>query len=156
MKQSSLRLAYDAFLRAKSVYNQSMDETTLKEVSLYIEHAEDALKVARLNLDNDFYAAAVNRAYYAIFYAANALLATKKLARSKHSGVLAAFRQHFIKTGLLSAKLSEIYGQVMGDRHEGDYEILTALTKEDAEIDLRQAQRFVEEVKSWLRRGKWL
>jgi uncharacterized protein (UPF0332 family) len=143
-------------LQAERVYNQGMEEATLKEVFLYIEHAEDALKVARLDLDNDFYSAAVNRAYYAIFYAANALLATKKLARSKHSGVLAAFRQHFIKTGLLPTKLSEIYGQVMEDRHEGDYEILAALAKEDAEIDVRQAQRFVEEVKSWLRREKWL
>lgn len=138
------------------MYNRGMDETTLKEVALYIEHAEDALKVARLDLDNDFYTAAVNRAYYAIFYAANALLATKKLARSKHSGVLAAFRQHFVKTGLLPAELSEIYGQVMEDRHEGDYEILTALAKEDAEIDVRQAKHFVDEVKSWLRREKWL
>ncbi len=133
-----------------------MDAATRREVALYMEHAEEALKVARLNLDNDFYAAAVNRAYYAIFYAANALLATRKLARSKHSGVLAAFRQHFIKTGILPAKLSDIYGQVMEDRHEGDYEILAALTKEDAESDLRQAERFVEEVKSWLRKEKWL
>ena len=132
-----------------------MDESALREVTLYIEHAEDALETARLDLNSDFYAAAVNRAYYAIFYAANALLAVKKLARSKHSGVLAAFRQHFIKTGMLPVKLSEIYGQVMEDRHEGDYEILTALSKEDAEIDIRQAQYFVDEVKSWLRKEGW-
>ncbi len=87
-----------------------MDEIALKEVALYIENANEALSVAQLNLDNDFYAAAINRAYYAIFYAANALLSTKKLARSKHSGVLSAFRQHFIRTGLLSVELSEIYG----------------------------------------------
>ncbi len=143
-------------LRGENVYNQDMDETTLREVALYIEHAEDALKVARLDLDNDFYAAAVNRAYYAIFYAANALLATRKLARSKHSGVLAAFRQHFIKSGLLPVELSEIYGQVMEDRHEGDYEILTALDKEDAVTDVKQAQHFVEEVRRWLQKGGWL
>jgi uncharacterized protein (UPF0332 family) len=43
----------------------------------------------------------VNRAYYAIFYAANAMLATKGLERSKHSGVIATFRQHFVKTGMV-------------------------------------------------------
>lgn len=106
-----------------------MDEATFKEVALYIENADESLSVAQLNLDNDFNAAAINRAYYAIFYAANALLATKKLARSKHSGVLSAFRQHFIKTGLLSSELSEIYGQVMDDRHESDYEIMSATSK---------------------------
>ena len=133
-----------------------MDEITLKEVALYIENADEALSVAKLNLDNDFYAAAINRSYYAIFYAANALLATQKLARSKHSGVLSAFRQHFIKTGIVSTELSEIYAQVMDDRHEGDYEILAATSKKDAEIDLLQARLFVDEVKAWLRREKWL
>jgi len=133
-----------------------MDEVTQKEVILYIENADEALNVAQLNLDNDFYAAAINRAYYAIFYAANALLATKKLARSKHSGVLSAFRQHFIKTGLLASELSEIYGQIMDDRHEGDYEIITATSKEDAEIDVKQARHFANVVRKWLKDGGWL
>jgi uncharacterized protein (UPF0332 family) len=133
-----------------------MDEVTFKEVVLYIENADESLSVVQLNLDNDFYAAAIDRAYYAIFYTANALLATRKLARSKHSGVLSAFRQHFVKAGLLSSELSEIYGQVMDDRHEGDYEILAATSKEDAEIDLSQARHFVAEVKTWLRREEWL
>ena len=44
----------------------------------------------------------------------------------------------------------------MDDRHEGDYEILAATSKEDAEIDLKQARNFVEEAKVWLRREKWL
>ncbi len=133
-----------------------MDEATFKEVALYVENADESLSVAQLDLDNDFNAAAINRAYYAIFYAANALLATKKLARSKHSGVLAAFRQHFVKTGLLPSVLSEIYGQVMDDRHESDYDIMSATSREDAVIDIQQARHFVDEVRAWLRREKWL
>lgn len=133
-----------------------MEEITRKEVMLYLENADESLSAAQLSLDNDFYSAAINRAYYAIFYAANALLSTKKLARSKHSGVLAAFRQHFIKTGLLSSDLSEIYGQIMDDRHAGDYEIITATSKEDAEIDLKQAKYFVTVVREWLQKEGWL
>ena len=133
-----------------------MVDVARKEVALYIENAKEALRAAQLNLDNDFYTTAVNRAYYAIFYAANALLATKKLARSKHSGVLAAFRQYFIKTRILASELSEIYGQVMDDRQEGDYEIITATSKEDAEIDILQARNFVDEVSAWLQEGDWL
>ena len=133
-----------------------MDEATFKEVALYIENADESLSVAQLDLDNGFNAAAINRAYYAIFYAANALLATEKLARSKHSGVLAAFRQHFIKTGLLPSELSEIYGLVMDDRHESDYDIMSATSTEDAVIDIQQARHFVDEVRTWLQREKWL
>ncbi|GAB4396486.1 MAG: HEPN domain-containing protein [Anaerolineales bacterium] len=133
-----------------------MDETFREEVALYVESADESLKVAQLNLENDFYAAAINRAYYAIFYAANAVLATQNLARSKHSGVLAVFRQYFIKTEVLPTELSVIYGQVMEDRQEGDYEIMTAASKDDAAYDLHQAQYFVEQVKTWLRKENWL
>jgi uncharacterized protein (UPF0332 family) len=57
-----------------------------------------------LALAHDDYVTAVNRAYYATFYSANALLSTKGLERSKHSGVIAAFRQHFSRRAL--SKLS--------------------------------------------------
>ncbi len=133
-----------------------MDETTRKEILLYLENAQESLSVAQLNLDNDFYPAAINRAYYAIFYAANAALATKKILRSKHSGVLAAFRQYFVKTGVFSSELSDIYGQLMEDRHESDYGLITAMSKEDAMIDLHQAKQFVEAVEALLGKEGWL
>jgi hypothetical protein len=38
----------------------------------------------------------------------------------------------------------------MEDRHEGDYELITAISKEDGEIDLRQASQFIEVVEAWL------
>ena len=43
-------------------------------------------RTAQFNLENDFYGVAINRAYYAFFYAATALLLTLDLTRSKHSG----------------------------------------------------------------------
>ena len=42
------------------------------------------------------YRAAVNRAYYAIFSTTNAVLLSKHIERSKHSGVASAFIQNFI------------------------------------------------------------
>nr|MBC8447516.1 HEPN domain-containing protein [Chloroflexota bacterium] len=50
-----------------------------REVALYADRARQMLVVAACNLDNAFYASAINRAYYAIFYAANAMLATQGL-----------------------------------------------------------------------------
>jgi uncharacterized protein (UPF0332 family) len=97
-------------------------------------------------LEDGDYITAVNRAYYAIFYAANALLATKGLERSKHSGVTAAFRQHFVKTGLIEAEYSRFYGAAMDDRHEGDYELESALDYNKARQDLDWAERFVARI----------
>lgn len=44
----------------------------------------------------------------------------------------------------------------MDDRHESDYEIINATSKEDAEIDLHQARHFVDTVHEWLHQGDWL
>jgi uncharacterized protein len=73
------------------------------QVAKYLARARQALSAGELSLAHGDYITAINRAYYAIFYSANALLSTKGLERSKHSGVIAAFRQHFIKTGLIEA-----------------------------------------------------
>jgi len=100
--------------------------------------------------DRRGHATAVNRAYYAIFYAANALLATKGLERSKHSGVIAAFRQHFVKTGLIETEYSRFYGAAMDDRHEGDYEVESVLDYDKAERDLGWAERFIVRIEAAL------
>jgi uncharacterized protein (UPF0332 family) len=133
-----------------------METSQSEEIKLYIENAQEMLDVARLMLANDFYTSAINRAYYAIFYAANALLATKDVSQSKHSGVIGAFRQHFVKSGLIAPQYSKIYGRAMEDRHESDYDLEAPITKEDAEENIIGAEKFVEEAQKWLKQERWL
>jgi uncharacterized protein (UPF0332 family) len=123
---------------------------------LYMENAHEVLDVARLNLGNDYYGSACNRAYYAVFYAASALLFSKGMSFGKHSAVLSAFRQHFIKTSELDVKWSEIYQRIMSHRQIGDYDINLRVEKEQAVGDVRDAQAFVEEVEQWLRKQNLL
>ena len=133
-----------------------MESSQRTEIALYLENAQEMLVVARLMLNNDFYTSTINRAYYAIFYAANALLITKNLSSNKHSGVISAFRQHFVKTGLISPEYSAIYGQVMGNRHTSDYELESPITKETAKLDLTDAEIFVAAITQWLRMQGWI
>lgn len=139
-----------------------------QEVVLYIRHAHQMLEVAAHNLADGFYGSAVNRAYYTIFYTANApsewrflksdeaLLATKGLSRSKHSGVIAAFRQHFVKSGSIETKYGNIYGRVMDDRHTSDYDVGAAIEPDRASTDLQDARRFVHRVERYLQERNWL
>ena len=126
------------------------------EVILYVNHARQMLEVADHNLADGFYGSAINRAYYAIFYAANALLATQGLSRSKHSGVIAAFRQHFVKPGLIEVEYSDIYGRVMENRHVSDYEIALPIDPSVTADDLRDARRFVSRIEKYLHGEGWL
>ncbi len=55
--------------------------------------AEQSRSAARLLIDNGFLAEAISRAYYAMFYAATALLHSEGIAVSKHSAVIAKAEQ---------------------------------------------------------------
>lgn len=118
----------------------------------YMEAAREMLDVARENLGNNHINSACNRAYYAVFYAASALLFSKGKTFGKHSAVLAAFRQDFIKTGELDKKFSDDYEFVMDSRHTADYMLYDSLDNEDAGLVLAKAHGFVEEVEKWLQK----
>ena len=117
---------------------------------LYMQNAQEMLDVARESLSNGHGSSACNSAYYGVFYAASALLHSKGKSYGKHSAVLAAFRQYFIKTGAFDKKWSDDYEFIMGGRHTADYDLYDTMDKEDVEIVLAKAQGFVEEVKKWL------
>ena len=127
-----------------------------REVLLYMGQAQRMLDVAANNLAADFFGSAVNRAYYAVFDAANALLATRDISRSRHSGVIAAFREFFVRPGFIEAEYSDVYGQVMDDRNVSDYEINLAIDAQTAAKDLEDARRFVARVEQLLRQDGWL
>lgn len=132
------------------------ESTDRETVKTYLGAAHEALAGSQYNLDGGYYAIAVNRAYYAAFYAANALLATRGLARGKHSGTISAFRQSFVKPGLIEAGYSDIYGSLMDDRHIGDYDMDTKIEPEQAESDVQSARKFVARIETYLRQEGWL
>ena len=79
--------------------NESDQRTEL--IRYWWSQAEESLKSARRELDAANYNFAVNRIYYAAFYAASAALLERQLTFKKHSGVRSAFHQQFINTHLL-------------------------------------------------------
>jgi uncharacterized protein (UPF0332 family) len=108
------------------------------------------MRSARFNLDGGFYGVAVNRAYYTFFYAATALLLTLDLTRSKHSGVLAAFREHFVKPGTFSIQDSQAYGEALELRNVTDYEMLGKVDENQARGVVENAERFVRDCEAYL------
>jgi uncharacterized protein (UPF0332 family) len=130
--------------------------TDRQTAKIYLDAANEALEGSQYNLDGGYYGIAVNRAYYAVFYAANALLATKGLARGKHSGTVSAFRKTFVKPGLIEPEYSDIYGSLLDDRHVSDYDMDSTIDPARAETDLKGARQFVSRVETYLREEGWL
>ena len=64
-----------------------------------LEKARSSLDAAKWLLKGTYPDFAASRVYYAMFYVAQAVLEGEGLAFSKHSAVIAAFGQHFARTG---------------------------------------------------------
>lgn len=64
--------------------------------------ARATLEEATLLLERGMLVGALNRVYYAAFYAARALLATRQLDSSRHGGVISLFQEHFVRTALVA------------------------------------------------------
>jgi len=123
---------------------------------LYMSNAQEMLNVANENLGASHYSSACNRAYYAIFYAASALLYSKGLSYGKHSAVISAFRQHFIKTGEFDKKWSKAYEFIMSSRQVSDYDLSVQIEADRALNVVSDATAFVEEVEQWLHKHRLL
>lgn len=94
--------------------------------------------------DNGYYGFAAARAYYAMFYVAEAFLLGEELAFSKHGAVHAAFNQHFCKTGVVPSELFHYLSGGMEARHAADYRKLKTVTKEVMEEQIAHAAEFLD------------
>lgn len=124
-----------------------------EEIKALVDKAEESVKAAELLASDDHFGFAAARAYYALFYAAEALLLTKQLAFSKHAGVIAAFGEKFVKTGLLPAKFHRYLISAYAFREIGDYEPLEKITREAAEQTIDWAKEFLRSAKTFLAEG---
>jgi len=92
----------------------------------------------------------VNRAYYAMFYAVLALLATHKQETSRHSGAISIFDKEFVKDGTFTKDLSRWLHDAFDLRQRSDYAIEVQVTTEKAEEIFEHAGSFVSEIKAAL------
>ncbi len=114
-----------------------------------MEKADDALRAAGREQQLSP-AASVNRAYYACFYAATAVLVMEGRKFVKHAAVRGAIHKHLIRQGRLPRELGEAYGNLMKARHEADYEALISWTPQQAADAIDAAERIVAALRSLL------
>ena len=87
---------------------------------------------------------AVSRAYYAMFYLAEAFLEVEGVRFSSHAAVVGEFGRRFAKTGRVPAEFHQYLLKAQEARHGGDYEDLYSLSAEEAELHIQRAERFLE------------
>jgi uncharacterized protein (UPF0332 family) len=123
-----------------------MNEYTRK----LLDKAVDTIESAELLLDNDKTDVAAGRAYYALFYIAEALLNEKGLQFGKHGDVIGVYGREFSKTKLLNPKFHRWLIEGFDTRMIGDYHVDTKIEMDAVADMINQAREFLEAAQVYL------
>ena len=114
------------------IYRRAKAVETLDDARVLVEHGR---------LDS-----AVNRIYYAVFYIVSALLLTRRLSSSKHSGVKSMFIQNFVKTKAVSMEDGGFYSSIFEFRQKADYADYVKFDLETVQQWIKQAESFISHI----------
>ncbi len=122
-----------------------------------IEHlvakARRSLRAARRLADGGDHDFAISRAYYAMFYLAQAMLLMLGLEFRRHRAVISAFAQHFVRPARFETVHLGALREAFERRQVADYDEQDVVSPREAEAILQQAEAFVAAAEAYLRRA---
>lgn len=120
-----------------------------KDIVLYrLENAKNTLAEVQSHIENGFYNTAVNRMYYACYYAVSALLVANGIQVKSHEGVRQQLGLHFVLTGKISKEQGQFYSMLFSKRTAGDYEDFLTHNKETADSLYPRCVEFISQIAS--------
>jgi uncharacterized protein (UPF0332 family) len=120
------------------------------EAARLLQKARDSRQAAALLAGAGFRDFAAARAYYAMFYAAQALLLERGQSFSSHSAVIAAFGREFAKTGVLHPRLHRYMLDAQDLRNVGDYGIERPISAAQVTEVFAWADEFISAAEQFL------
>lgn len=114
-----------------------------------LQQAEESLLEMDILKNSGHIRGAINRAYYAMFYAVQALAVKKKARRSKHSGVISFFDKEFVKTGIIDKQFSRWLHRLFDLRQDADYGNMFEPSEDQCEQAMAKAKEFVQTIRKY-------
>ena len=122
-------------------------ETRDAIVAYRLENAQKTLNEIPIHIEHKLWNTAVNRLYYACYYAVTALLINSGIEAQTHAGVRRMLALHFTKTEKLSIKLNKFYTDLFESRQTSDYADFIYFDYETVEELYKQATVFIDAIK---------
>ena len=119
-------------------------------VKYRVEKAQACLRSALREFDAGEFFASTNRSYYCIFHAMRAVLVLDSFDTKKHSGIISAFRQRYIKTAVFPVEFSRIIEDAFDARNHSDYEDFFIISKNEVAEQIENAKIFLAAVEAYL------
>ena len=123
-----------------------------KDLCIYrINSALETLDAAKVCIDSKHYKEAINRSYYASFYAIKAVLAMEGTDFKRHKDVVAYFNKNYVATEIFDKRLGRMLSNLQQTRETSDYDDFFIASKEDAETQCENAESIIEAVRKYLK-----
>ncbi len=119
-------------------------------VQYRINKAKETFEEIATLSEHRFWNTAVNRMYYACYYAVSALLIDRNIQVQTHTGARRMFGLHFIKTGVIDQELGKFYSSLFNKRQTGDYEDFLDHDQEDVEALIKPARSLINTIEALL------
>ncbi len=116
-----------------------------------LSKSHEKLGAAERELAGEHYGEAASRAYYAVFHALSAVLATKGLSFSSHSQTLGGFNKHFVKGGIFEKTMTRKLQRLFEDRQIADYDWINTVDAETGMEDVNDAKSIVAACEAYVR-----
>lgn len=126
------------------------DEQRIDIVKYRLENALNTLAEVKSHRENGFYNTAINRMYYACYYAVRALLTAHGIEAKTHEGVRQQLGLNFVRNGKVSQEQGRFYSRLFSKRTTGDYDDFINHTRETVDELYPQAQAFVDAISTLL------
>ena len=97
----------------KRVLTRLSDEERKSVVEYRLQKAKDTLSEIKDITDLGYWRTAVNRLYYACYYAASSLLVKHGYSTHTHSGVINLLGMHFVSKEVISKEHGKFYGKIL-------------------------------------------
>ncbi len=108
-----------------------------------ISKAQESLNAAKLLKANNYFDYAVSRAYYAMFYIAEAFLEGENQQFSSHAAVISAFGRDFANLGKVPQDFHRILIDAQTLRQISDYGKFQSISEQQAHQQIINAERFI-------------
>ena len=112
-------------------------------VTYRMEKALRLLEQAKGIAPLGYWETVANRLYYASYNAVSALLIAHGDAAQTHNGIIRIFGLHFVKTGLVSTEMGNLYKTLYSMRLTGDYDDFSNLSAENVSPLLVPTEEFI-------------
>lgn len=123
-----------------------MSGTKQDLVNYRLFRAKDTFDDALILIEKQKWNSAINRLYYASYYAVIALLVNKGINTSTHNGTKAKFSEEYVKTGKIDLEFGKIYSQLFTWRQKGDYDDLFDFTEEKVKPYILPVKNLIDSI----------